>query len=371
MIEKEKPLRDTTNLKSKWTMKHMGLEDKELFAKVEEVMSIEKLTIQDEVEPMVINDPIGDQLPDSKVPRFYRTPIPPEATGQLRTLKSQQEWINITKDDPGARQRRKRQSRHDNDHWFLAERPEAEYKNWELSDRAAVFMVRVYRPTKHLVPGAPGIIPIKYTQEIWCLGHHTLANLRDAIWCAADLNIVGPQQVDTVHKTAVRARDKYKSGMIYIEGTFYVDRRDKNNIDYSEVIRKWAEDPKRDVGPFEVGTLETTRIDSLELRLGYPYLYVHQGSHEHLISFIDVRLLGPGDPQKTADYPLIRSLGSQVAKYCMVCQTSVAVWVTMDNARMPEDPFFFCALCYKHYNFVDRKRVGSFREFRYFDVNVM
>ena len=40
-----------------------------------------------------------------------------------------------------------------------------------------------------------------------------------------------------MHRQAVRARDKYKSGLIYIEGTFYVDRRDKNNIDYSEVSR--------------------------------------------------------------------------------------------------------------------------------------
>ena len=49
----------------------------------------------------------------------------------------------------------------------------------------------------------------------------------------------------------------------------------------------------------------------------------------------------------------------------------ILVWVTMNNIRVPEDPFFFCAYCYKQFNFVDRKRVGSFREFRFFDVNVM
>ena len=37
MVEKEKPLRDVKDLKSKWTMKHIGLEDKELFSKLEEV----------------------------------------------------------------------------------------------------------------------------------------------------------------------------------------------------------------------------------------------------------------------------------------------------------------------------------------------
>jgi len=370
MVEKEKPLRDVKDLKSKWTMKHIGLEDKELFSQLEEVMNIDNLTVEDEVEPMMINDPICDSMKGEKVPKFYKTPIPPQATGILQTLAHQQDWIDKTKEEPAIKMRRGRQSRHDNNHWFLAEKAESEHKNWDLTDRAVVFCVRMYRPTKHLSQ-TQYQHPIKYSQEVWCLGNHTLADLRDYIWCACDLNIVGAQQVDTVHKPAVRARDKYKSGLIYIDGTFYVDRRDRNNIDYSEVIRKWAEDPKREVGPFEVGSMEETRLDSLKLRLGYPYLYIHQGDHEHLLSFTDVRLLSPTDPQRVTDYPLIRSLGNQAAKYCMICQSSVAVWVTMNNIRVPEDPFFFCAYCYKQFNFVDRKRVGSFREFRFFDVNVM
>lgn len=372
-VQSEKPQRDMSDLKTRGMMKLMGLEDEELFNQVEDVMDVSKLTIQDEAEPMVINDPIGDVIHDihSQVPKFYRTPIPPEACGQLRTLAMQSKWLELTQNDTGAKQRRKRQSRHDNDHWFLSEKPEPKNKNWDLSDRATVYMVRVYRPTKHLVPGQTAMVPIKYTQEVWCLGHHTLADLRDYIWCAADLNIVGAQQVDTVQKPAVRARDRYKSGMMYIGDTFYVDRRDKNNIDYSQVIREWADNPKREVGPFNVDTMETTRLDSLELRIGYPYVYTHQGNHEHLISFIDVRLLAPADPQRVTDYPLIRALGNQAARYCMVCQSSVAVWVTMDNVRTPEDPYFFCGLCYKHFNFVDKKRIGSFKEFRYFDVNVM
>ena len=374
LVQAEKPLRDMKDLRSKWTMKHIGLEDKDLFNDVEEVMNIDKLTIPEEVEPMQINDPIGDSSSSTgQIPKFYRTPIPPEHCEKLQTLSRQQKWLDQTKaEGDRAKQRRKRQSRHDNDHWFLAERPETEHKNWDVTDRAVVYCIRIYRPSKHLSQGATNHRdPIKYTQEIWLLGHHTLSDLRDIIWCPTDLNIVGAQQVDTVHKAAVRARDKYKSGLIYVDGTFYVDRRDKNNIDYSEVIRDWAKDPKKEVGPFTVDTMETTRLDSLRIRVGYPYLYIHQGSHEHLISFIDIRLLGPSDPQKVTDYPLIRSLGAQAAKYCMVCQTSVAVWVTMNNMRVPEDPYFFCGLCYKQFNFVDKKRVGNFREFRYFDVNVL
>ena len=372
IVQEEKPIKDTSDLSSKWIMKSMGLEDKELFSQVEQVMNIDSLTVSDEVEPMQINDPINDNIHGASIPKFYKTPIPPEATSQLKTLALQEEWLKLTKDDKNAKNRRKRQSKHDNDHWFQAEKPPDQYKNWDLVDRAVLFCVRIYRPFKHLAPYQYGQSSIKYSQEIWLLGNHTLADLKDRVWCPADLNVVGSQQVDTVEKPALRAMDKYKSSFIYMEGTFYIDRRNSSNIDYSEVIRNWAEnDPKKGLGPFTTDTMESTRLDSLNIRVGYPYLYQHQGNHEHLISFIDVRLLGPMDPQKIQEYPLIRSLGSQNSKFCMVCQTCIAVWVTMDNVRVPEDPYFFCGLCYKNFNFVNKKRVGSFKEFRFFDVNTI
>jgi len=372
IVQEEKPIKDTSDLSSKWIMKSMGLEDKELFSQVEQVMNIDHLTVSDEVEPMQINDPINDNIHGASIPKFYKTPIPPEATSQLKTLALQEEWLKLTKDDKNAKNRRKRQSKHDNDHWFQAEKPPDHYKNWDLVDRAVLFCVRIYRPFKHLAPYQYGQSSIKYSQEIWLLGNHTLADLKDRVWCPADLNVVGSQQVDTVEKPALRAMDKYKSSFIYMEGTFYIDRRNSSNIDYSEVIRNWAEnDPKKGLGPFTTDTMESTRLDSLNIRVGYPYLYQHQGNHEHLISFIDVRLLGPMDPQKIQEYPLIRSLGSQNSKFCMVCQTCIAVWVTMDNVRVPEDPYFFCGLCYKNFNFVNKKRVGSFKEFRFFDVNTI
>lgn len=371
LVHNEKPRRDTTDIKGKWMMKSMGLENKDLFSQLEDVMKVDNLTIPDEVEPMQISDPINDNIHGSSIPKFYKTPIPPEAAGKLKALALQSEWLDKTKEDKGAKQRRKRQSKHDNDHWFQAEKPPAEYKNWDLIDKAVVFCVRIYRPFKQS-PNVYGQTSIKYSQEVWLLGHQTLADLGDKVWCPADLNVVGAQQVDTVNRPALRAMDKYKSSMIYLEGTFYIDKRFNSNIDYSEEVRHWAEsDPKRGVGPFTTGTMETTRLDSLTIRLGYPYLYQHQGNHEHLISFIDIRLLGPMDPQSVTDYPLVRSIGSQQSRYCMICQTCIAVWVTMDNTRVPEDPYFFCGLCYKNFNFVDKKRVGSFKEYRYFDVNTI
>ena len=87
--------------------------------------------------------------------------------------------------------------------------------------------MRVYRPFKHLAPFQYGQTSVKYSQvkiplvcaellfrmhqlvlllffffanskppqEIWLLGHHTLADIREKIWCPTDLNVVGAQQV--------------------------------------------------------------------------------------------------------------------------------------------------------------------------------
>jgi len=372
-VEQLKPVKDTRDVKAVTMMRMMGMEDKELFGQLEEVMKVDNLTCEEEVEPMQVSDPILENIHGPDIPRFYKTNINPTGKRKLKTLCIQDAWLEATKvelHNNKYKQRRVRQSKHDNDHWFTAEKPPSEKVNWDLTDRATLFCVRVYRPFKHLAPYQYGQTSIKYSQEIWLLGHHTLTDLREKIWCPADLNAVGAQQVDTVSCPAVRAGDVYKSGFFYIEGTFYNDLRDPDSIDYSEVIRNWAT-PGRDVGPFTTGNMEGQRLDQLTLRLGYPYLYQHQGNHEHLVSFIDVRLLGPEDPQSLVDYPMIRSVGSQMPRYCDICQTCIAVWVCMNHSRVPEDPSFFCGLCYKNFNFVDKKRVGSFNEFRYFDVNVI
>lgn len=376
LVEGLKPVKDTSDLRAKRMMEMMGMEDKELFSQVEEVMNIDHLTTTEEVEPMQISDPINENIHGTAIPKFYKTNIPKTTTTKLKTLHLQDIWLNKsnpdTKGNRAAKQRRKRQSKHDNDNWFCAEKPPAQHKNWQMSDQATLFCVRVYRPFKHLAPHQYGVTIVKYSQEIWLLGTNTLADLRDRIWCPTDLNVVGSQQIDTVERPAVRAMDVYKSGFIYVEGTFYNDERHQGNIDYSEVIRNWAEDdPRRKNGPFSTGKMEDTPLDSLNIRLGYPYVYQHQGSHQHLVSFIDIRMLGPGDPQREADYPLLRSVGSQQSRYCMVCQTCIAVWVTMSTQKVPVEPYFFCGLCYKNFNFVDKKRVGSYTEFRYFDVNTI
>jgi len=374
-VHKEKPIKDMSDLKPKWLKAVMGLEDQEMLESVEQVMRLESLTLKEEVEPMQICDPIRESIHGATIPKFYKTAIPREACTRLRTLALQSAWLassdpsNVSK----LRSKRKRQSKHDNDHWFQAEKPRRKNTNWDLTDRAVVYYIRIYRPFRQLDQEAESKRQLRYCQELWLLGHHTLADLRDKITCTADMHLVGPQQVDMVGRPATRASDLYPSAMIYMEGTFYIDRRAADHKDYSAVVRQWAEeDPRRGAGPFTTANMEETRLDSLTVRLGYPYLYQHQGNHEHLFSVVDVRLVGPEDPQSPLEYPVLRSVGSQQSKYCNVCQTDIAMWVTRNNHRVPESPYFFCGLCYKDFNFVDKKRVdkGGFEALRFFDVNV-
>jgi len=378
-VQDYKPVLDMKDLRPKWLKKMVGLEETEngesaennnlKFEDLQAVMNIENLDTIGEIDPMQVPNPVGETY-GTNVIKFRPMPIPENGREKIKTLYLQQKWLTKSQERRSYKQKRKRQSKSDNDHWFHAEMPQHGSINTDYCDRKTLFCVRIYRPFKHLQTHSAGNVVIRYSQEIWLLGHHTLADLRDQIRCTADLYIVGEQQADTERERAHRAQDVYKSGFIYIEGCFYNDMREEENIDYSQVIRDWA-DRSSSVGPFTTAKMEETRLQDLTLRVGHPYVYTHQGEHEHLLSFIDIRQLGPEDPQRPSHYPLIRSLGSQQSRYCMICETYIAVWVTTNNDRVPEDPFFWCPGCYKNFNFLERKKIGKFTAYRYFDINVM
>ena len=78
--------------------------------------------------------------------------------------------------------------------------------------------------------------------------------------------------------------------MFLFDNTFYCDFRDTLNKDYGEFIEKWTQDkPERNFGPFRHKSMEETLIQDVEIRFGMPYLYLHLGKCEHLITFIDAR----------------------------------------------------------------------------------
>ena len=128
----------------------------------------------------------------------------------------------------------------------------------------------------------------RFVQEVHMLGGNNLSQLRDLIKCPGDYMVPGevsksvlrmkpdelhPSSASEVKKTAL---ERYKSGFFFIEDCFYNDTRWPDCKDLSEVIREWASDPKRKIGPFITTSMEDTKIKDLNIRLGYPYVYVHQ-----------------------------------------------------------------------------------------------
>ncbi|XP_062579566.1 snRNA-activating protein complex subunit 3-like [Saccostrea cucullata] len=165
-------------------------------------------------------------------------------------------------------------------------------------------------------------------------------------------------------------QDLYKSGFFYIEGCFYNDFRDSGAIDYSQVIRDWAKDPAREIGAMQTASMEDTSFLDLTLRLGQPYVYMHQGDCEHLIVFSDIRILSPQDTQDIREYPLVTHKRLKNQTKCRVCQMHASRWMAYNSEHAPEDPSFFCEQCFRslHYDQHGNK-IGNFQAFRFFDSN--
>jgi len=192
-------------------------------------------------------------------------------------------------------------------------------------------------------------------QEFLLLGSQCLTELRDKIFCPADGMILGDQSDNPDQISQLAAKEQFKSGFFFIEGVFYNDRRDPLSRDNSKVIIDWAKDPQRrkcpELGLFTSKRMEDVVFEDLKIKLGYPYLYCHQGNCEHLMIFTDLRLLDVDDEPNANEYPLqvFKHRGKRLR--CRVCDVYTARWVTVNDELACEDPCFFCATCFKglHY----------------------
>lgn len=251
-------------------------------------------------------------------------------------------------------------------------------KGVSLKDRAPVpevaLVVQIFRPIK--LPNKLRRVTIntfiknKIQGEVVVLGSQTLITLRNTVSCVADINAPGDYSEDPDKPQCPKAIDLYKSGFFFIGNTFYNDMTDPSCRDYSQVIREWAKNPRRNVGPFEVKRMEDTCFNDLEIQLGYPYVYVHQGYCEHLVVFSDMRMLHSDDSQHMSDYPMILQNHTHSKRLlCWLCHKAPANWVTYENERVTEDPFFFCNTCFRSYNYTaDKKKIGHFRAEPYLDA---
>ncbi|XP_075979753.1 proximal sequence element A Pbp49 [Anticarsia gemmatalis] len=227
-----------------------------------------------------------------------------------------------------------------------------------------LYRVRIYRPytynmakdrftrSRHSV----------YCCDVLLTGRHRLSALRDRIVCHNDfdLRVDVSENPDVLPTTT--AKEVFPSGFLFINNVFYVDTRE-GCIDYSEPIRKWARERKK--GNFPKMDMCQVRLDELVLKLGYPEVYVHQGNCEHVFVFSEVRLLHASDPLRFSNYPCSTSIAQNQTVYCTTCAEFSAKWIVVGSDRVPFDPGFFCDTCFKQYMYIDGKKIGNFKAYRY------
>ncbi|KAK0164438.1 hypothetical protein PV328_003069 [Microctonus aethiopoides] len=224
--------------------------------------------------------------------------------------------------------------------------------------------IRIYHPFRsqnHEIPKRRMSVVLNHV--IVMLGHQTLAELRDKIDCVSDLSCTIESSENPTEFLDTNNRDTYKSSFFYIENTFYNDTRHEESKNNSEPIINWAK--TRKLGPFHTEKMEDVRVDSLTVRFGYPWVFQHQGNCEHLITFSDARLVNCNDHSAVANYPRIFRARPVKNAYCLMCIERPIHWIVIGNDRLPHDPCHFCHQCFIRYNYIDGKKIGTFKAYRY------
>lgn len=135
--------------------------------------------------------------------------------------------------------------------------------------------------------------------------------------------------------------------------------------DSSQTVRKWAKENK--IGQFEVADPLQTKLEDIQFRLGYPYMYQHLADCQHLITFADARLLNKEDARNSKQYPHYSSVHKFQRSTCLICDLAMANWIVLESDRLPHSKCYLCDKCFKSYNFVDGKKVGNFKAYPYYD----
>eukprot|EP00300_Choanocystis_sp_HF-7_P016796 c19535_g1_i5.p1 GENE.c19535_g1_i5~~c19535_g1_i5.p1 ORF type:complete len:223 (+),score=53.70 c19535_g1_i5:384-1052(+) len=186
------------------------------------------------------------------------------------------------------------------------------------------------------------------TQEFLVLGSQSLTCLRDRFYCLEDHILCGTEM---------------PSGYFLIENTFFVDTRNEKAIDYSKEIVSNLAEPK-----FHTCAMQDTVFLDLELVLGRPYIYCHQGNHEHIITFNEVRFANSSDEVRLSKYPMHVFQAKLRSQKCRVCDIHAAKFVCYDDKLTTESPFLFCETCYHslHYDEFGDLLYDDFKVFPYY-----
>ncbi|XP_055488619.1 snRNA-activating protein complex subunit 3 [Leucoraja erinacea] len=203
------------------------------------------------------------------------------------------------------------------------------------------------------------------------LGSQNLTEVRDAISCVSDLQIGGEFSNTPDLAPEHISKDLYKSAFFFIEGTFYNDLRYSECGDLSRTIVDWAESHDRGYGKFHTAKMENYTFNDMCIKVGYPYLYCHQGDCEHIVIITDVRIVHRDDCLDKTLYPCVIKKPWLWTRKCSVCKLFIVRWVTNNDSLAPEDPCCFCDTCFRmlHYD-ADGNKLGEFLAYPYVDPGI-
>ncbi|XP_048360218.1 snRNA-activating protein complex subunit 3 [Sphaerodactylus townsendi] len=208
-------------------------------------------------------------------------------------------------------------------------------------------------------------------QTMLVLGSQKLTEVRDSISCVSDLQIGGEFSSCPDLAPEHISKDLYKSAFFYFEGIFYNDMRYPDCRDLSRTITEWAESRERGYANLQAAKMEDYTFNDLNIKVGFPYLYCHQGDCEHIVIITDIRLIHRDDCLDRRLYPLLIKKHWLSTKKCFVCKMYTARWVTNDDSLAPQDPSFFCDTCFQmlHYD-ADGNKLGQFLAYPYVDPGI-
>ncbi|KAF7658605.1 hypothetical protein LDENG_00010520 [Lucifuga dentata] len=197
-------------------------------------------------------------------------------------------------------------------------------------------------------------------------GSHSLAELRDAICCVSDLQVCGEFSNTPDMVPDFISKDLYKSAFFFLEGVFYNDMRFPECQDISMTTIEWAK--SRNFPLFSQAKMEDTQLVDLKVKVGFPYLYCHQGDCEHLVIITDVRLAHKNDCLNKKLYPLLTHKHRVVTRKCAICHLYIGRWFTTNDQFAPSDPCLFCDKCFRmlHYD-AQGNKLGDFLAYPYVD----
>ncbi|XP_032070298.1 snRNA-activating protein complex subunit 3 isoform X2 [Thamnophis elegans] len=208
-------------------------------------------------------------------------------------------------------------------------------------------------------------------QTLLVLGSQKLTELRDCISCVSDLQIGGEFSNNPAQAPENISKDLYKSAFFYFEGVFYNDSRYAECRDLSRTIIEWSESHDRGYGNLYATKMEDYTFNDLNIKIGFPYLYCHQGDCEHIVIITDIRLIHRDDCLDRSLYPLLTKKHWLWTKKCFVCKMYTARWVTNEDSLAPQEPSFFCDVCFQtlHYD-ADGNKLGEFLAYPYVDPGI-